>query len=88
MSTYNFFKSCLKTAENTYKMLLYTQRARGAHLQKEVCEILKQIDTALYCNELTPEEANELKNAFIKLDFSNISTARAAMIKSEKMKQR
>ena len=87
MSTYEFFKSCLNTAKSTYNNILNTPKARGAHLQKEVCEILGQLETALKYGELTPVEVNELKNEFIKLDFANISSARAAAVKSAKMQQ-
>ena len=85
---YNFFKSCLRTAEEKYNEALYTPRARTSQLQEEVFEILKQIETALKDKELSPVEASELRNGFIRLDFANISAARAAMKESEKMKQK
>lgn len=84
---YEFFKSCLKTAEGTYNALIKTPRARGSHLQKEIYEILTQIDTSLKYNEITPAQAQELKNAFIKLDFQNLAAARQAREKSLKMKK-
>lgn len=85
---YNFFKSCLRTAEEKYNEVLHTPRARASQLQEEVFEILRQIESALRDNELTPVEASELRNAFIRLDFVNISQARAAMKESEKMTQK
>jgi hypothetical protein len=85
---YNFFKSCLRTAEEKYNEALHTPRARASQLQNEVFEILKQIEISLRDNELTPVEASQLRNAFIRLDFANISQARAALMKSEKMKQK
>ena len=88
MSYYEFFKSCLKTTEETYNKLIETPRERGSHLQSEVFDILKQIEISARDKELTPSEANELKNAFMKFDFTNLSTARAALRKSEKMKQK
>lgn len=85
---YNFFKSCLRTAEEKYNEALYTPRVRTSQLQEEVFEILRQIESSLKDKELTPAEASELRNAFIRLDFANISQARAAMKESEKMKQK
>ena len=56
-----------------------TPRARGAHLQKELNEILAQIDKAYSYGELTQTEYRELKAAFIKFDFCNMSLSRAAL---------
>lgn len=84
MSNYEFFTSCLKTAQDKYKELLKTPRARGGNLQDEIKEIKEKIRRAVWYEELTEDESKELIDKFDKIDFNNLSKDRAAIKEREK----
>lgn len=88
MFIYGYFKNCLDTTKKTYNKILNTPKARGAHLENEKREILSQLETSFKYQEITPSQYSELKTEFLKIDFENISKARAALINSKKMKQK
>ena len=82
---YNFFLGCLNVAKKKHQDLINDLHScRRPTLRDEVVGILKQIDIALSYGELTAEEAKFLKDEFNKLDFMNISIARAAVRQSQK----
>ena len=83
MSCYEFFTSCLKTAQAKYDELIKTPRARGGNLQNEVKEIKEQIRKAEWCEEITKEEAKYLTREFDKINFDNLSKDRAAIKERE-----
>jgi hypothetical protein len=78
MATYEFFTSCLSTAQEKFKELVNTPRARGDNLADEVKEILEQIRTAKNYDEITVEQADYLTNEFKSIDFTKLSQVRAA----------
>ena len=84
MSHYEFFKSCLSTAQARFTELVDTPRARGGNLADEVKEILEKIRIAQMYDEITEEEAVYLTKEFKKIDFSKLAQTRAANKEREK----
>lgn len=85
MSQYEFFTSCLKTAQDKYTELVNTPRARAGNLIDELKDIARQIEVAANFDEITPEQAIFLKKEFGKIDFSNLARDRAATKEREKL---
>lgn len=84
MAMYNFFASCLKTAQDKYKELVDTPRARGSHLADEVKELIEKVRIAQTYDEITKEQAIYLTNEFKKIDFTSLAKERAARKEREK----
>ena len=84
MSYYEFFVSCLRTTKEKYQELVNTPRARGGNLSNELKEIKEQIKKAEWCEDITAEQARFLTSEFNKIDFDNLSKARAANKEREK----
>ena len=84
MSQYEFFTSCLKTAQDKYKELIDTPRARAGNLVDELKDIKQQIKVAAEYDEITAEQAIYLTKEFEKIDFSNLAKDRSATKEREK----
>lgn len=84
MATYEFFTSCLKVANDKFKELVETPRARGGNLQDEIRELKEKVRIAKDYDEITVEEATYLMKELDKIDFSKLSQVRAAIKEREK----
>lgn len=84
MATYEFFTSCLKTANNKFDELVETPRARGGNLADEIKEIKEKIRIAYEYDEITKEQATYLTKEFDKIDFTKLSQVRAMNKEREK----
>ena len=84
MATYEFFTSCLSTAQAEFDRLVKTPRARGNNLDDEIKELLEKVRIARDYDEISNEQAVYLTNEFKKIDFTKLAQARAANKEREK----
>ncbi len=78
MSHYEFFNSCLKTANDKFDELVKTPRARGGNLADEIKELIEKVRVACEYGEISKEEAIYLTKEFKKIDFTKLPEVRAA----------
>jgi len=84
MAFYEFFASCLVTAQKKFDELVETPRARGGNLDQEIKELIEKVRIARQYDEISEEQAAYLTKEFKKIDFTRLAQVRAANKEREK----